>query len=190
MKAAPDPREITILLRAIGAGDREAWSKLVPLVYEELRRIARHRLARAQAGKTLQITDLVHEAFLHLVTAANPSWQNRRHFFGAVAVSIRDILASEARKKGRLKRGGGWQQVTLDNQSLGVTALPVDILALEEALEELKCLDSLQHEIVMLRYFAGLPIDDVARALEISPSTVDRHWNFARAWLRRRLAES
>jgi RNA polymerase sigma factor (TIGR02999 family) len=184
------PEEVTYILDALRQGEEGAWAKLVPLVYAELRKLADQQMARSGPGGTLQATDLVHEAYVRLAQSANPSWANRRHFYGAAAQSMRDILVTAARRRSAHKRGGDWQRIQLQDQ-LGVELQETkDVLALEEALGRLVVIDPLQHEIVMLRYFAGLAIDEVAKALDVSPSTVDRHWRFARAWLLHELSRS
>ena len=182
-------RDVTIILDELRAGEAEAWSRLVPLVYDELHRIARGRLAGLRPGNTLGATALVHEAYIKLLAAEAPSWENRRHFFAAAARAMRNILVDELRRRQRHKRGGDWQRITLDDHlAVGKTSAPVDLLALDEILERLEAVDAQQHEIVMLRYFAGLSIDEVAAALNVSSSTVDRQWSFARAWLHRELS--
>jgi RNA polymerase sigma factor (TIGR02999 family) len=181
--------ELTEILAAITSGDRDAASRLLPLVYDELREVARAKLARERQGHTLQPTALVHEAYLRLFGNARPRWENRAHFFGAAAEAMRRILIERARRHLRLKRGGGRQQVPLadmvEQQTLGAE----DLLALDRALDRLEARDAVMAEVVKLRYFAGLTVDETAAALDLSPRTVDRHWTGARAWLQRELAK-
>ena len=179
--------EITRLLQAIRKGQDGAWERLVGLVYDELKRIAKYRLRARSPGGQLSTTELVHETYLQLLGRLEASWENRRHFFGAVAQCMKEILVDEARRRGRRKRGGDWQRVFLESGLLSASGNELELLALDAALEKLKLDDPVQYEIVLLRYFAGLSIDEVAQALEVSPSSVDRNWRFARAWLQREI---
>ena len=181
--------QITRLLNSMVRGEPKARTRLWELVYDDLAAIARSRLARLDAGLLLEVTDLVHEVYLKLMSAEAP-WESRRHFYGVASLAMRDLLVDESRKEGRLKRGGGLQRITFHEGRVGENAKPVDWLALGEALDRLKETSPEQHEIVLLRYFCGLSVDEVARTLGISPSSVDREWRFARAWLLRCLSAS
>jgi RNA polymerase sigma factor (TIGR02999 family) len=175
--------DITLMLEAISAGDNHASEQLLPLVYDELRRLASARMSQEAAGHTLQPTALVHEAWLRLVGGQKPSWENRAHFFGAAAAAMRRILIESARSKSRLKRGSG--QALLDIADLDViAALPDDkILLVDEALEQLKSEDPEKAKIVMLKFFAGLTNEQTAEILNVNERTVRRQWEFAKAWL-------
>jgi len=179
----PSHPGVTRILNAIATGDPCAADQLLPLVYEELRRLATSKLAHEKPGQTLEATALVHEAYLRLVGPAEPrSYQDRGHFFAAAATAMRRILLDNARRKRSLKHGGGLQR-----QELSDVAAPdpdVELLALDAALEKLAGQDALKARLVELRYFAGLTSDQAAAVLDISPSTADRHWTYARAWLR------
>ena len=186
--------DVTQILSAIEQGDPHAAEQLLPLVYEELRRLAARRLAQEAPGQTLQPTALVHEAYLRLVAtpgggaaAAEPSWDSRRHFFGAAAEAMRRILIESARRKKRLKHGGGRRRQELSADVAGAPEADEDLIALDAALVKFAEKYPLHARLVELRYFAGLTGDEAARLLDISPSTADRHWAFARAWLRREL---
>ena len=183
--------DVTRILSAIERGDAAAAEKLLPLVYQELRRLAAHRLSNERAGQTLQPTALVHEAYLRLVDNAAPQqWNSRGHFFAAAAEAIRRILIENARHKNRLKAGGGRQRVDIADVELPADAgcaSPLDLLALDEALARLAQVDSVKAQLVKLRFFAGLSLDEAASALGLSPATADRYWAFARAWLFREL---
>jgi RNA polymerase sigma factor (TIGR02999 family) len=176
--------EVTRILSAIEHGDPHAAEQLLPLVYEELRVLAAQRLAQEKPGQTLQATALVHEAYLRLVdTEKAQQWNSRGHFFAAAAEAMRRILVNRARDKGRLKRGGGRQRVDLDNLSDPATASDDDLLDLDEALERLAGADPECAELVKLRFFAGMTLDEAAAALGLARRTADRQWAFARAWL-------
>jgi RNA polymerase sigma factor (TIGR02999 family) len=181
--------QVTHILNAIEQGDPLAASQLLPLVYDELRKLAALRLAQEAPGQTLQPTALVHEAYLRLVAGAEgptPSeqpWDNRRHFFAAAAEAMRRILIDRARDKHRLKRGGGWRRLHLDRIEVTLEDPPEDLLALDEALEGLAREDPLCAELVKLRFFAGLTLEDAASALGVARRTADRYWAFARSWL-------
>ena len=175
--------DVTHLLEAIEHGNPKAADELLPLVYEELRKLAAHKMAQEQPGQTLQPTALVHEAWLRLVGGAPQPWQNRGHFFAAAAEAMRRILIEKARRKGRLRRGGDWQRLDLDHVNLAVKDQDDILLAVHEALDKLAALDALKAEIVKLRYFAGLNHGEIAASLGISEPTVRRHWAFARSWL-------
>jgi RNA polymerase sigma factor (TIGR02999 family) len=177
---------ITLLLVRWREGDRAALDELLPLVYEELRRLTRYYLSREREGHTLQSTALVHEAYLRLAGDNNPPhWQNRAHFFGIAARVMREILIEHARAHNTPKRGGGACRLTLD-ESIAFPKQPdLDLLELERALTELSGLDEQQSRIVELRFFGGLTIEDTSEVLGISPATVKREWVTARAWLYR-----
>lgn len=185
---------MTILIEAACRGESEAAAKLLPLVYEELRKLASARMAnepRAGAGQTLQPTALVHEAYMRLLGSdgQNVQWNGRGHFFGAAALAMRRILVERARARNAQKRGGGSSRANLDVDQLAIEPEGDEVLALEDALHALERADPRKHRVVMLRYFAGLSVEDTAAALEMSPATVKNDWAFARAWLKRHIAE-
>jgi RNA polymerase sigma factor (TIGR02999 family) len=177
--------EVTQLLEAVGRGDEQATVKLLPLVYEELRRIARSQMVQERANHTLQATALVHEAYLRLLGDAEPRWDDRRHFFAAAAEAMRRILIDHARTKNAAKRGGQHERVDLNECPEIATPAgnDVDLLALDEALTKLETTEPDKAQLVKLRYFAGLSVEEAAEAMDISPATAKRHWAFARAWL-------
>jgi RNA polymerase sigma factor (TIGR02999 family) len=176
--------DVTRILSAIEQGDSHAAEQLLPLVYDELRKLAALRLTQEKPGQTLQATALVHEAYLRLVDADRAqAWNSRGHFFAAAAEAMRRILVNRARDKGRLKRGGGRQRVDLDNICDPATATDEDLLDLDDALERLAGAHPECAELVKLRFFAGLSLGDAAAALGLARRTADRQWAFARAWL-------
>ena len=180
--------EVTRILSAIERGDAHAIGQLLPLVYDELRRLAAQKLAREAPGQTLQATALVHEAYVRLVAGEGGEpggrhWDSRRHFFAAAAESMRRILLDRARDRRRLKRGGGWRRLRLDQIDLSVAEPPEDLLALDEALEKLAHADAPCAELVKRRFFAGLTLEEAAASLGIARRTADRWWAFARSWL-------
>lgn len=176
--------QVTLLLEAISSGEGGATDRLLPLVYEELRKLAHKQMARESPGQTLQATSLVHEAYLRLVgSLTEVKWENQRHFFGAAVKAMRRILVERARQKVGPKRGGCRRRVPLESWTATVEPDPLDMLALNEALTELEREEPRVNEIIMLRYFAGLSIDQTARALGLSTRTVNREWTFGRAWL-------
>ncbi len=181
--------EFTKILAAIEAGDSGAADQLLPLVYDELRKLAAVHLANEQPGQTLQPTALVHEAYLRLVGGATPAhWDGRGHFFAAAAVSIRRILIENARRKQSLKRGGGFQRQELADDLPPTLPEPQeDLLALDEALEKLAGVQPHAAELVQLLYFAGLTLPQASQTLDVSPRTASRLWAYARAWLRREI---
>ena len=183
--------EVTRVLSAIEQGDPSAAEQLLPLVYDELRKLAAQKLAQEAPGQTLQATDLVHEAYLRLVRAAGGSsdppderhWDGRAHFFAAAAEAMRRILINRARDRGRRKRGGGWRRLRLERLDLSLANPTDELLALNDALDRLAQEDPACAELVKLRFFAGLTLDEAARALGVVRRTADRYWAFARAWL-------
>ena len=180
--------DVTQILSRIESGDPTAAEQLLPLVYDELRRLAAQRLSHEKPGQTLQATALVHEAYLRLVDQEQPlSWNSRRHFFAAAAEAMRRILVERARCKHRLRHGGGLRRVDLDRLLEDSSKADDNLLPLDEALERLATEESQAAEVVKLRYFAGLTIEETAIALKISVRTVNRHWAYARAWLYQQL---
>lgn len=185
-----DRGTVTELLDALSDGDREALDRLFPIVYEELRRIARRRLSKERPGHTLNTTALVHEAYLKLVGLDSIQYEGRAHFFAVAAQAMRNILVSYAQYKKAAKRGGGRPGVPLDEAVVMSEQQADGILALDEALGRLQALGERQYRVVESRFFAGLTIEETAEALDISPATVKRDWNLARAWLNRELRRS
>ena len=185
--------EVTRILSQIEAGDPTAAEQLLPLVYDELRKLAAAKLALENPGQTLQATALVHEAYLRLVSTEGQSvddsqhWESRGHFFAAAAEAMRRILVENARRKKRLKHGGDLARKELSEAALAGPEIHEDLVALDAALDRLKAVDDKAVQLVHLRYFAGLSIPDAAEMLGISPRTADRVWAFARAWLRREM---
>jgi RNA polymerase sigma factor (TIGR02999 family) len=175
--------DVTRIIEDVKRGDARAADRLLAAVYEELRRLAKSKLARERPGQTLQATALVHEAYLRLLGDQPASWDNRGHFFAAAAEAMRRILVEAARRKSRLKHGGGRRRVEYDEAD--VVALPesIDLVALDEALNKLAATDHIKAELVKLRYFAGLTVTEAGEVLGISRATADRYWAFARAWL-------
>ena len=168
-------------------GDRQSLDTLLPIVYQELRRLAASYLRRERPGQTLQPTALVHEAYLRLMKDRPDRWQNRAHFCAIAAHSMRQILIERARARGALKRGGGGPRVTLDEALVAGGQMSIDFIALDAALERLAAMDPDQARLVELRFFGGLTVEETAEAMNISPATVKRHWTVARAWLAREL---
>ena len=188
MTPAP-PQSVTDLLQAWSSGDPTALDALLPLVYEDLRRQARHYMRDQPAGHTLQTTALVHEAYLRLVGRSSVEWNGRAHFFGVAAKAMRSILVDHARARAAAKRGGAAPAITPDDASAASGPREaVDVLALHHALDRLAELDARKSRLVELRYFGGLGIDEAAAVLGVSPATVKREWTTARAWLRRELS--
>jgi RNA polymerase sigma factor (TIGR02999 family) len=178
---------VTRVLQAVEAGDPTAAERLLPIVYAELRKLGRSLMAKVPPGNTLQPTALVHEAYLRLVEKGDPGWNSRGHFFAAAALAMRRILVEQARRKGRHKHGGGGKRLDADEIDIPVEAPSEDVLALDEALESLRRRDKRKCDVVMLRYFAGLTIEETAKVLNISEPTVKRDWRFARALLHEQL---
>lgn len=184
--------EVTLLLASAGDGDTRSIEKLWQVIYDELRQLAHSKMSREPAGHTLQPTALVHEAFLRLVRNEDQHWENRRHFFSAAAEAMRRILIDRARKHHSEKRGGGKRRVEFDPDVIDVVTEERSelLLHLEEALQELERLNERQAQIVKLRYFTGLTIEETAKILGVSTATVVQDWRFARAWLKERMAPS
>jgi RNA polymerase sigma factor (TIGR02999 family) len=176
--------DVTQILNAIEAGDAQAAANLLPMVYEELRKLAAVKLAQEKPGQTLQATALVHEAYVRLVDVSKDQhWNSRGHFFAAAAEAMRRILIDQARQKLSQRRGAGRQREDLEHLQIAASEPSLDILAVNEALERFERVDPLKARLVNLRYFAGLTIPQAAEALGISATTADRHWAYARAWL-------
>ena len=185
---SPAQQEVTQLLGDWSGGDKGALEKLIPLVQPELHRLAHHYMSRERAGHTLQTTALLDEAYLLLVGNKKPSWQNRTHFVAAAAQLMRRIMVDHARERRSLKRGGGALKVTLDEAALVTETRSEELLALDEALEKLAAQDPRKSQIVELRYFGGLTVEETAEFLKQSQRTVEREWNMAKAWLYRALS--
>jgi RNA polymerase sigma factor (TIGR02999 family) len=181
--------EVTRILNAIGQGKAKAADELLPLVYEELRILAAQKLNREKPGQTLQATALVHEAYIRLIGEDAQNWKSRSHFFRAAAEAMRRILIDNARRKKSLKHGGDHQKVEFDESILNQNCASSvdDLIALDEALVRLSAEDEIRAEVVKLRYFAGLSVEQTAEVLKISPPTVKRYWAYARAWLLREI---
>jgi RNA polymerase sigma factor (TIGR02999 family) len=190
--------EVTRVLLAIEQGEPSAAGELLPLVYEELRQLAAQKLAQEAPGQTLQATALVHEAYLRLVGPANEGrgsaeeqhWDGRRHFFAAAAEAMRRILINRARDRGRRKRGGGWQRLRLEHIEISLAEPPDGLLDLNDAVDKLALVDPVCAELVKLRFFAGLTLDEAAETLGVVRRTADRYWAFARSWLYAALSKS
>ncbi len=175
--------DVTRILTAIEQGDAKAANELLPLVYEELRRLAARKMSQESPGQTLQATALVHEAYIRLVGSQAPGWKGRTHFFAAAAEAMRRILIENARRKRRLKRGGNQLRVGLGDAGAAIDEPSEDLIALDEALAKLAAEDPVKADLVKLRYFAGMTIEQAAEMLGISRATGDRYWSYARAWL-------
>lgn len=182
--------DITQLLVAWGQGDENAAAALLPAVYAELHAAASRAMRRETPGHTLQTTALVHEAYLRLVDQRRADWRNRAQFYGIAAQMMRRVLVDRARERNAEKRGGGAQNVTLNDDVHGLDDGAAEVLALHEALERLARIDATQARLVELRYFAGLTIEESAHALQMSPATLKREWAVARAWLKRELTDA
>lgn len=182
--------EVTEILNHIRSGDADASEQLREILYGELYRMAAQQLGKEQVGHTLQATALVHEAYLRLVGDENQQWNSRGHFFAAAAEAMRRILVEQARRKLALKRGGDRGRVELELEQLAGRDHDEKLLALNEALKKLEQQDELKANLVKLRFFAGMTVAQTAAALEISTSSVDRYWNYARAWLQREMSEN
>jgi RNA polymerase sigma factor (TIGR02999 family) len=180
----PGPHQVTTLLKEWSDGNQTALEQLMPLVYDELHRLAHQHMRREKPGNVLQTSALINEAYLRLVDEPRVHWQNRAHFFGIAARLMRRILVDEARKRDSAKRGGGAIQVSLDEATSVAQEQAANVVALDDALRSLEAIDLRQSEIVELRFFGGLSIEETAGVLKVSPGTVMRDWTFARAWLR------
>ena len=176
-------QDVTRVLNALYAGEKDAGERLLALVYQELRRMARAKMAREKGGVTLQPTALVHEAYLRLFAGESPRWENRAHFFVAAAEAMRRILVERARRRARLKRGGAHERVALSDDLAGPTPDPETLIALDRALTRLASHDPNMSRVVELRYFAGLTIEEASDAMGLAQRTVNRLWTAARAWL-------
>ena len=184
------PEDVTQLLVAWRNGDLQARDELMPLVYQELHRLAHHYMSRERPGHTLQTSALVNEAFLRLTHQRDVQWQNRAHFVGIAGQMMRRILVDYARKRGYAKRGGGACQVSLDEEFIVSEKRSADVVALDDALQSLARLDERKSRLVELRFFGGLSIEETAEVLGVSPGTVMRDWTLAKAWLRREMSEN
>lgn len=183
-------KDVTRILNAIRAGDAQAGDELLPLVYDELRKLAAHKMAGESPGHTLQATALVHEAWLRLSGPHPQNWENRAHFFGAAAEAMRRILVEHARRKQSLKRGGGALREELEESDLVLTAPPDELLAVHEALDKLAQEDPSAAELVKLRYFVGMTMEEAATALGLAKRSAENLWTYARVWLHREIRKS
>jgi RNA polymerase sigma factor (TIGR02999 family) len=183
------PHSVSHLLQRWSDGDRSALDQLLPLVYDELRRMARRYMGQQPSGHTLQTTALIHEAYLRLVGQEEKQWENRAHFFGVAAQAMRHILVDYARARGAAKRGGAARAVSLEEAAIVSDERAAELVALDEALAELARLSPRQSQVVELRYFGGLSVTETAEVLQVSSDTVTRDWNQAKAWLYRRLSK-
>ncbi len=184
------PHNVTLILQEWSDGDPDAPARLMPLVYAELRRLARDYLRRERSDHTLQPTALVHEAYLRLVDQTRLTWQNRAHFYGIAAQLMRRILVDHARTHGAQKRGGATQKLSLDEARFSPEERPADLLALDEALKALAETDERKARVVELRFFGGLNMEETAEVLQVSEKTIRRDWQMAKLWLHRELAET
>ncbi len=182
--------EVTRILEAIQKGDPQAPEQLLPLVYDELRKLASHRMAGESAGHTLQATALVHEAWLRLVGSNQQGFENRAHFFAAAAEAMRRILVDHARRKQSLKRGSGVIHEEFDESAIVLSAPPDELLAIHEALDTLAQEDPSAAELVKLRYFVGMTMEEAASAMGMAPRSVERLWTYARVWLKREIRKT
>ncbi|HKQ76469.1 MAG TPA: sigma-70 family RNA polymerase sigma factor [Blastocatellia bacterium] len=186
----PAPQEVSELLRAWSDGDQDALGSLMPLVYDELRRMAKRHMDRQGPGHTLQTTALIHEAYLRLVDQKETRWQNRAHFFAVAARAMRHILVDYARARHAAKRGGEARSAPFDEAALVSEERTSELVALDDALESLAAVDQRKCQVVELRYFGGLSVQETAEVLKVSPETVARDWRLARTWLLRALSKS
>ncbi len=182
--------QITLLLIDWSKGDEIALEQLIPLVYDELRQMAQRYMRRQPSGHTFQTTELIHEAYLKLADGKEQNWQNRAHFFGVAAKAMRHILVDYARSKSRHKRGGWQEQVSFAEDGVVSTKRSEEIVALDDALNQLAVLDERKNRVVEMKFFGGLNIEEISEVLKISPETVKRDWRFARNWLLRELARA
>lgn len=187
---ALDVEHVQRALEAVTRGDRRAADELLPLVYHELRNLARSRLGRLPPGQTLQPTALVHEAYLRVAGGRDPGWDGKGHFFGAAARAMRDILVESARRKGAVAHGGGRRREELENAEPAIEPPSGDVLAVDEAVARLEEVDPIKGQIVNCRFFARLTTDETAAALGLTPITVRREWRYIRAWLERQLDDT
>ena len=180
--------DLTRILQAVSRGEENAAQRLLPLIYEDLRRLARHRVAQENPVRAPEPTSLVHDAYLRLIgPRSGQTWANRAHFFAAAAEAMRRILVEKARSAGRRKRGGDRKQVSLDDTPAGGNQPHADLLDLDLALQRLERIDPRMSDVVKLRYFVGFSVDETAEALAVAPRTVDRQWTAAKAWLHREM---
>ena len=186
---APSPNEVTKYLQAWNQGDEAALEKLMPIVYDELRKLARSYMRRERSGHTLQATALVHEAFLRLIDQNAVTWQNRAHFFGLAAQMMKRILVNHELSRRAAKRGGGAEKVSLEHAKGIEPQQELDILQLDEALQDLESIDSRQCRIVELRFFSGLTLEETSEVMNLSLATVKREWSTAKLWLRQRISK-
>lgn len=189
MTPSPSSAEITQLLVDWSNGNEAALERLMPLIYDDLRRLAHHYMSRERAGHTLQTTAVVHEAYLRLIDQRNVRWQNRAHFFAIAAQAMRRILVDHARGQAYAKRGGGVRKVSLEEVAELSAERAGELVALDDALKRLAAIDPRRSQVVELRYFGGLSNEEAAEVLRISPNTVTRDWNLAKAWLYHEIAE-
>jgi RNA polymerase sigma factor (TIGR02999 family) len=185
----PATHEVTQLLIEWSNGDKAALDKLMPLIHEELRQLARHYMSRERVGHTLQTTALVNEAYLRLVNRKDAQWQNRRHFFAIAATLMRNILVDHARSYAYAKRGAGAQKTELNEAMIASKERAREVVALDDVLKQLAVFDPQQSRIVELRFFGGLTIEETAEVLDLSPATIKREWKTAKAWLYHELAK-
>ena len=186
----PPPGNVTKLLHAWSDGNQQALDELIPLVYPEIHRLAHSYLRHEPAAQRLQTTEVVNEAYLQLARQRRVSWQNRSHFFGIAAQIMRRVLTEQARRRKAAKRGGGAEPVSLDVAPMVASPNGVDFSDLDEALQRLTLLDPRQGQLVELRFFGGLSIEETAEVMKLSPATVKREWSSARAWLHRELSDA
>ena len=185
----PSPAAVRQMVERVSPRDQRAVSELMPVVYDELRRLARRYVGRDRAARSIQATDLVHEAYLRLAKDKKRNWTGRTHFLAIAAIAMRQILVERARARGASKRGGSQVRVTLDDALVAGKGAPLDLVALDDALSALADLDARQARIVELRFFGGLTIDETAEAVGVSPATIKRSWTMAKAWLRREMGK-
>jgi len=185
-----NPHEVTQLLIAWSNGDKAALNKLMPLIYDELRQLARHYMSRERAGHTLQTTALVNEAYVRLVNRKGVHWQNRAHFFAIAAQLMRSILVDHARSHAYAKRGGGARKIALDDAMVISQQRAAEVVALDDALKRLAEIDPLQSRLVEMKFFGGLTIEETAEVLGLSPATIKREWSTAKAWLYHELSKN
>ena len=182
--------EVTCLLNTVKPGSARSAAELLPLVYEELRKLAAHKMGGENAGHTLQPTALVHEAWMRLAASTHQNWENRGHFFASAAEAMRRILVEHARRKQSLKRGGGLERTDLDDSVLALSTTPDELLAVNDALARLESQDSTAAQLVKLRYFVGLTMDETASAMGLAKRTTENLWTYARVWLHREISRT